>query len=77
MLGKVGQTERDKYHMISNVESKKIIQMNLFTKLKQTHGCQGGMVVGRGGLGVWDWHIHTTVYGMDGQIGPFCIAQGT
>ena len=22
------------------------------------------------GLGVWDWHIHTVVYGMIGQRGP-------
>ena len=23
--------------------------------------------VGRDGLGVWDWHMHTEVYGMIGQ----------
>ena len=22
------------------------------------------------GLGVWDWHMHTKVYGMIGQQGP-------
>ena len=22
------------------------------------------------GLGAWDWHMHTRVYGMDGQWGP-------
>ena len=22
------------------------------------------------GLGVWDWHMHTIIYGMDGQQGP-------
>jgi len=28
---------------------------------------------GRDGLGVWDWHMHTEVYGMIGQWGPvFC-----
>ena len=26
------------------------------------------------GLGVWDWHMHTVVYGMTGQLGA---AQGT
>ena len=26
--------------------------------------------VGRDGLGVWDWHMHTEVYGMTGQQGP-------
>ena len=55
-----------------NLEKKrKKIQMNLFTKQKQTlktslwlpKGTDGG----RDGLGVWDWHVHTTVCGMDDQ----------
>ena len=25
---------------------------------------------GEDGLGVWDWHMHTEVYGMIGQQGP-------
>ena len=25
---------------------------------------------GRDGLGVWDWHMHTKVYGTIGQQGP-------
>ena len=25
---------------------------------------------GRNGLGVWDWHMHTDVYGTTGQQGP-------
>ena len=25
---------------------------------------------GRDGLGVWGWHMHTEVYGMNGQQGP-------
>ena len=25
------------------------------------------------GLGVWDWHMQTTVYGMDGQQGPVTV----
>ena len=25
---------------------------------------------GRDKLGVWDWHMHVIVYGMDGQQGP-------
>ena len=24
----------------------------------------------REGLGIWDWHMHTAVYGMTGQLGP-------
>ena len=38
ILSEVSQTEKDKYHMIClYVESKKIIQMKLFTEQKQTH----------------------------------------
>ena len=56
-----------------------MIQMNLFTKQKQTHrhrkqtyGYQRGKVGGGGmdKLGVWDWHIHTTVFKTDNQQGP-------
>ena len=37
ILSEVSQTEKDKYHLISRyVESKKMIQINLFTKQKQT-----------------------------------------
>ena len=25
---------------------------------------------GRDGLGIWDWHMYTEVYGMIGQRGP-------
>ena len=35
ILSELSQTEKDKYHMILlNVESKKMIQMNLLTKQK-------------------------------------------
>ena len=51
--------------------------MNLFTKQKQTHrlykqmyGYQRGNVGGRDKLGVWDYHIHTTIYKIDNQQGP-------
>ena len=57
-----------------------MIQMNFSTKQKQTHrlrkqthGYQRGKVGGGGGrdkLGVWDWHIHTTIYKIDNQQGP-------
>ena len=57
---------------------RKMIQMNLFTKQKQTyryrrqtHGYQRGNVGGGNGkLGAWDEHIHTTVYKTDNQRGP-------
>ena len=51
--------------------------MNLFTKQKETHwlwkqicGYQKEKTGGRDRLGVWDWHNHTIIYGMDGQWGP-------
>ena len=48
--------------------------MNLFAeqthKLWKTYGYQRGQVRGRDGLGVWDWHLHTEMYGMTGQQGP-------
>ena len=34
ILSEVSQTEKDKYHIILYVESKKMVQMNLFTKQK-------------------------------------------
>ena len=30
---------------------------------------KGDRCRGRDGLGVWDWHMHTEVYGMTGQCG--------
>ena len=54
-----------------------MIQMNLFTKQKQTHrlgkqtyGYQRGKVEGRDKLGVWDSHIHTIIYKTDNQQQP-------
>ena len=52
-----------------------MVQMNLFTKQKQTHrhrkqtyGYQRGKG-GRDKSGVWDEHIHTIIYKIDKQ-GP-------
>ena len=28
-------------------------------------------------MGIWDWYIHTVVYGMTDQQGTCSIAQGT
>ena len=51
--------------------------MNLFAEQKQTHDFEKIMVTkgasgvcGKNGLGVWDWHMHTEIYGMIGQQGP-------
>ena len=62
-LSEVSHRDKDKYHMISLICGilKKKIQMNLFTKQKQTHrhrkqtqGYQRGKGWGQDKLGVWD-----------------------
>ena len=52
-----------------------MIQMNLFTKQKQTHRLReqtyGYWGKGeRARLGGWDWHIHTAIFKIDKQQGP-------
>ena len=37
ILNEIGQTEKDKCHIKSFVETKNTIQINLFTQQKQTH----------------------------------------
>lgn len=58
------------------VESRKMVQVILFTKQKQrhrgrepTHGCQGGKW-GWDELGDWNWHIHTAMNTTDSHWGP-------
>ena len=72
-LSEISQTEKDKYHMISlTVESKKLlIQMNLFTKQKQTHrhrkqtyGYQSGK---RGEGYIWNFRLTDTDYYMSNR----------
>ena len=48
--------------------------MNLLTEQKQTHRlreqtCSEGEC-GRDRLGVWDWHVHTTMFKTDNQQQP-------
>ena len=65
----------DKYLMISLICGiKKMIQINLFTKQKQTHrprkqtyGHQREKVGRRDKLGAWNCHIHTALYKTDNQ----------
>ena len=61
ILSEVSQTDKEKYIYHLYVESSRMVQMNLFTKQKQTHrlrkqtyGYQRGKVQGRDKLGVWD-----------------------
>ena len=53
-----------------------MIQMNLFTKQKETHrlgegacGRQGLRMGGSNSSGVWDGHVHTAIFKMDSQQG--------
>ena len=52
--------------------------MNLFTNRNRLIDIENKPTVTkreRGeGLGVWDWHMHLVVYGMDGQQG-LAVAQ--
>ena len=66
---KWNKSDKDKYHMESLICGiQKMIQMNLFTKRKQTHRLRGqthgyyGEVKGRDGLGVWNWHVQTAIF---------------
>ena len=54
-----------------------MMQMNLFTKQKQTHrlreetyGYHGGRVGEMDRLGFGDWHIHTATFKIYNQQGP-------
>ena len=50
-----------------------MIQVNLLAEQKQTHRLKNVSFPkrtgagGRDGLGVWDWHRHTEVYGVMGS----------
>ena len=54
ILSEVSQTQKDKYYISLFVESKKMIQMNLFTKQKQTNRLRERTYgYGAGGKGWW------------------------
>ena len=63
-----------------HVDSKKTIQMNLFTKQKQTYRHRIKLVVTKGDtwrretLGVWEEHTHTNACKVDRQ--QYRTAQG-
>ena len=67
ILSEVSQTKTNITWYRLYVESKKMVQMNLFTKQKNSHRCRKqtyGYPGGKWGgdkLGDWDWHIHTTM----------------
>ena len=39
VLSQVSQTKKDKYHDIAYMQNLNMVQMNLFTKQKQSHRC--------------------------------------
>ena len=76
MLNELSHIEKDKYCKISFIcESKKIIQMSVYVKQKQTHRenkqvfTRGKREAGSGKLGMWDEEIQTTTYETDKQQG--------
>ena len=55
--------KKDKNELICRMKTdSQTLKMNLWLP-------KGTGVMGRDGLGVWDWHIHTVKYGMIGQWG--------
>ena len=67
-INEVSQAEKDKPYITYTQNLKRYIQMNLFTKQKNTHrhrkqtyGYQRGNP-GRDKLGVWDEHLYTVMY---------------
>ena len=68
-------SQKDKYHTISHVESKKMIQMNLFTKQTDSQTQKTNLWLPKGKGGGWinqDFVInrYTTVYKIDKQHRP-------
>ena len=60
ILSEVSQTEKDKYdiaYMWNLKKQKRYMQMNLFTRQKQTHDLENELMVTRGGRvgGSVDW----------------------
>ena len=63
----------DKYHMISLICEIEIIQMNLQSRSNSQRAnlcLQRGTSGRRDRLGVWDGHVHTTIFKVDNQQGP-------
>ena len=79
IMSEVSQTEKEKCHMTSLIcgMEKKMIQMNLLTKQKETHrlrewnyGCPWLKARGRDSWGVWDGHVQAARFKMDNQERP-------
>ena len=78
ILSEVSQTKTNIiWYSLYEESKKRMIQMNLFTKQKQTQrlrewtcGYQWGRVEGKNRLGVWNWYVHTAIFKIDNQQGP-------
>ena len=73
----LSKSDKDKYIWYCLYVETKKCDTNELTKQKQIHrirkrtyGYQRGKVTERDKLGVWDWHIHTTIIKIDNQQGP-------
>ena len=61
--------ERKKREKKKKKEKKKLIKEKKIYKLQKKTGSEGDRCVWGDRLGVWDWHRHTVVHGVDGQWG--------
>ena len=73
ILSDINQTKTNIWYSLYVELKKKMIHMNLYTKLTDIENKL--MVIkaeswGRDKLGVWDWHTHTSIYKIDDQQEP-------
>ena len=72
-LDRERQTSSEITHMwkLKKDTNEIICRMETDSQTLKTYSYQRGQVgLGRDALGVWDWHMHTEVYGVIGQWGP-------
>ena len=76
ILSEVGQMVKDKYHMLALICGIQREDTNeLFCRTETVSQTLKNLRLprrtgGEVGLGVWDWHMHTEVYGVIGQQKP-------
>ena len=56
---------------LKNDTNEFIYKTEILTDLEnQVYGYQGEGVKGRDRLGVWDWHVHSTIFKINNKQGP-------
>ena len=67
ILSEVSQTEKEISHGIGHMWNLKKIRWYEWTYLQNRNRLSEDKLKGMGGRskGVWDWHVHTTVFKMD------------